>query len=99
MARCGKKRGRQAFSGRHPYSAPFREMATCGLALEENRDFHRFDPVVARCGQKGTGGSGENREKGLPSLLYFLLFDDSLGSGRNPLFSVSATDWTRQKRE
>jgi hypothetical protein len=25
-------------------------IATCGLALEENRDFHRFDFVMARCG-------------------------------------------------
>jgi hypothetical protein len=39
MARCGKKRDSQAFSAGIPHSAPIREMATCALALEENRDF------------------------------------------------------------
>jgi hypothetical protein len=50
MARCGKKRDSQAFSGQTPHSAPFREMATCASALEENGGFCDFDPVMARCG-------------------------------------------------
>jgi hypothetical protein len=52
MARCGKKRRSQAFSARDPHSAPIREMASCGLALEENAGFGDFDPVMARCGRQ-----------------------------------------------
>ena len=53
MARSGKKRGGQAFSAKTPHSAPFREMATCGLALEENRDFCNLERDMARCGYTG----------------------------------------------
>jgi hypothetical protein len=46
MARCGKKRDSQAFSRQTPHSAPFGEMATCGLALEENAGFGDFDQLA-----------------------------------------------------
>jgi hypothetical protein len=35
MARCGKKRGSQAFAARTPHSAPIRKMASCGKIPRE----------------------------------------------------------------
>jgi hypothetical protein len=50
-----KRADMSSISGCAPHSAPIREMATCGPALEENRDFCNWDRDMARCGLCRTG--------------------------------------------